>query len=63
MRVKCRSIIKVNNVIWNIIDSINMIIERCGIQARLIFKTRNSGKMVGTNVVNGRIRSVPFTTR
>ena len=63
MKIEYRPVIRVNKALWTIVDPINFIVERFGRQARLIFKTNSTGRMVTTNIVNGRIRSVPFTTR
>ena len=60
MQVEQYSLIKVNKVVWHLTDPINNLVERFGIKARLIFKTKNSGKMVLTNKLNGRIMSTPF---
>lgn len=60
MQIEQYSVIKVNKVVWNLIDPVNNIVERLGIKARLIFKTKNLGRMVHTNKVNGRIMSSPF---
>lgn len=63
MKVDNHSIIRVNNTLWNLVDSTNCIVERLGIRARLIFKTKNSGKMVSTNLQTGRITSKPFIAK
>jgi len=55
------SVIKVNNVVWNVLDPVNFVVERLGIKARLIFKGKNKGRLIQTNKQNGRIMSVKFT--
>jgi hypothetical protein len=54
------NVIKVNNVVWSIVDAQQFIIKRFGLSARLIFKTATTGIMLTRNVQNGRIRREKF---
>ena len=57
-----QTVIKVNGVVWNIVNTTNWVVERLGMRGRLIWRGKNKGRLVTTNKQNGRIMSVPFTT-
>ena len=56
-----QTVIKVNGVVWNVVNTANWVVERLGMRGRLIWRGSNKGRLVTTNKQNGRIMSVPFT--
>lgn len=52
--------IKVNGVVWTVVNERLHIIQRYGLTARLIWRGPNHGVMLTRHVVNGRMRSQKF---
>lgn len=55
-----QKVIKVNNVVWNVLDPVNWIVSRFGMSGRLVWKSKDHGVLLTRNVQNGRIRSEKF---
>lgn len=61
MHLEEHTVIKVNGVMWNVVNSANWVVERLGMRGRLVWKGKNKARLVTTNKQNGRIMSVPCT--
>lgn len=53
-------VIKVNGVVWNVLNPVTYIVERFGLTGRLVWKGKNHGVLLTRHALNGRIRSEKF---
>ena len=55
-------VIVINKVQWNVVDSANMVVERNGRRARVIFKN-GIAKLFMRNILTGQFRSQRVAVR